>query len=666
MWPFNRRNPASPAPVQPDHLAETERRLRSRNAEMRRELSVRRLERQNRRLEEMLGTGSDFGFAQRWGDWLTRFQWGDWGTPFSGSGLDHRNGGNWPYFSSDEELSFLRSLGRLLVTRNLYAKCLLEAVTSYAIGTGMTIRVTERYKGADQGAVARVQAVVDEFIKRTRFGMRQQELFMRSRRDGEAFLRVFANDRGYCDVRFVWPEQVRTPAGRTGADSYFGVETEPGDMERVLGFWLSIEGAGSPIEPEYVSSAEMVHVKLNVDSGVKRGMPDFAFSMREISDAALKLCRNMGLGAAIREAFAYGRQHKGGVPMEAVDAFVSDQADYEVPRPYSPNSTRDVTVVEPGEIFDVPETMEFVSPPASEGAVGDVEIHQTLMHALAAYWNAPAWVASSNPNDMGAYTASLVAESPFVHRIERERERYVVAIESVFRRVLDVAESAGRLMPNDLDMAELQIEGKSIVQTDRAAETNRRATLYDKGVLSLQTWAQQEDLDFENEQTNRDALMKKAGPEAGAADVKVKTANDAIDKPNAADGNGQVGRDELVRMLGQTREAILGGMADRPAPVITVNAPPVNVTVEPPIIPAQAAPVVVVENEQPPAQPPITIIEAPKAVGSAGVTVHKVHRDASGNIAVMECENHTGTFEQVFDRDAEGRVVRAYVRRPNG
>src|SRR5262249_45315878 len=138
---------------------------------------------------------------------------------------------------------------------------------------------------------AAAQSVIDTFCDANNWGEREQECVRRCDRDGEAFVWLFHDGGGSCEGRFIEPEHVRSPSGRESAT--FGVETEPGDVEGVRGYWV-VKSPTVSLEPEFVEAEEIVHVKLNVDSTAKRGLPTF-MPVRKNLERANELLGNMSI-----------------------------------------------------------------------------------------------------------------------------------------------------------------------------------------------------------------------------------------------------------------------------------------------------------------------------------------------------------------------------------
>src|SRR6266404_1647109 len=110
---------------------------------------------------------------------------------------DRRYGQNYPFWNTETQLSLLRAQARLLCTMNGYAIGLLGGLQAYVIGDGFQYRVVEKKKhglskpGKPSSLVAEAQDIVEEFCAVNDWHHWEQELFWRSREDGEYFLRYY-------------------------------------------------------------------------------------------------------------------------------------------------------------------------------------------------------------------------------------------------------------------------------------------------------------------------------------------------------------------------------------------------------------------------------------------------------------------------------------------
>lgn len=350
---------------------------------------------------------------------------------------DHvdRSGSDWPFFRNENDLREMRSDSRLVVGDNDNAKGLLGGLRAYTIGYGPVTTVEMRdTDDEDSGPVDRVTDAIRGLETSFRWQLRCREAFNRSRRDGNCFLRIFPKGSDdsfeFPTIRFVWPEQIRQPPGVEEEWSY-GIKTDPDDAETVIAYAVfPLDGSE---EHEEVPAEEMVHFKINVDSGVKMGIPDFCLSTADRLQLHNELVENMGQGSANQAAIAYVRQHNN-QPASTVKVFAKNQADGKSDSPAT-GKFRFFKKIRPGTIIDTNQNTTFLNSPYNAGVAGHLNVSQMMIRNVCVRWNAPEWLGSSDASNNN-YASSLTAESPFVIRIIEEQGYYSAMFEELFSKAL--------------------------------------------------------------------------------------------------------------------------------------------------------------------------------------------------------------------------------------
>ena len=431
--------------------------------------------------------------------------------PYMAGNVGRRHGANYPFFLNLQQHGFLRDFSRLIVGQNMFAQGMLEALTSFIVGEGITWTVQQKANTEIiPELAAQAQAVLDGFLAASSWWQVEREAFARSRRDGEFFLRWFVDDVGSGEVRFVEPEQVIEPPNPTNEWS-LGCLNEEGDVAKILAYWVCYEHDSS--QGEEVPAEEMLHYKANVDSTIKRGMPDFSFGTREILDSAYKLLRNMSEGSAIQAAIAEIWQHETATQAQ-VQGFIDDQAAFVRTNPYTAK-TESIQKIAPGTRRDIPKGMTSIPPPYTAGVPGHVSVFESCLRSAAARWNAPEWIISSNAANMGAYTSSLVAESPFVMRGKAEQKAYIQTFRTMLWQVLQAAVGAGRLDERALTHLELQGKAPRIEIRNKLEQAQVDQVYVGLGVKSRQTVQLELGLDSEQELANQEEYNERFGAQGG-------------------------------------------------------------------------------------------------------------------------------------------------------
>lgn len=421
---------------------------------------------------------------------------GDWWGPV-GSGYARGSGGTLGPVN-EGSLRDLREECRRLSITNEFAINGIENRISYVVGSGHTYQAVARRQAsgenvdsAGEDIALRVQDLLDEFRHANRWHQRQQEVMRRLDRDGEALLRLFAAADGKTSVRFIEPDQVATPAGRSGDESAtFGVLTRAGDVEAVQGYF---------VDGQLVDAVQVQHRKANVDSNVKRGIPLY-MPVRSNLRRAEKLLRNMSVVAEIQSAIALIRKHRGAT-RTGVEQFVADNASGSTGS--TNGRTRSLTHYGPGTILDAPAGLEYDFPATGIDAGSFVDILQAELRAIAARLVMPEFMFTSNASNAN-FASTMIAEGPAVRMFQRLQAAMVEDDCELLWRVIDNAMQAGRLPSDTRTLVELQITPPSLQIRDRLQEAQVDKIAFKHGVLSRQTWSRHLGLDYEQEQTNRE------------------------------------------------------------------------------------------------------------------------------------------------------------------
>jgi hypothetical protein len=412
-----------------------------------------------------------------------------WWLPVGSANGASSRAGEGPF--NEHMLAELRNQCRRLAATNEFAINGHENRISYIVGPGHSYRAAV-CKGMDapHDAALAVQKLIERFARENRWQLRQQEIVRRLDRDGEAFLRFFADRDGMTRVRFIEPEQVGTPTELAADPSAsFGIQTETADVETVHGYY---------VDGEFVDAAEVQHRRANVDFNVKRGLPLYT-PVRKNLRRAERLLRNMSIVAEIQSAIALVRKHRG-ASRSGIEQFVAAGADATVNDSLSGRS-RHFSQYGPGTILDAPAGMEYDFPASGLDAASFVAVLQAELRAIAARLVMPEFMFTSDASNAN-YASTMVAEGPAMKMFERLQASMIEQDRAVMWRVVDNAIAAGELPDNTRDLVEIQIMPPSLHVRDQLQQAKVDRIAWRSGVLSPQTWSQHLGLDYDQEQKN--------------------------------------------------------------------------------------------------------------------------------------------------------------------
>ncbi|HEX5271641.1 MAG TPA: phage portal protein, partial [Gemmataceae bacterium] len=437
----------------------------------------------------------------------------------------------------------LRASARLICTLSTLAGGALRGLRSYVVGEGFTWRASARDDSVPKELVGAVQAAIDDFSDANEWPELQQELFMRSRRDGEYFLRNFDDSNGTLVVRTVEPEQVLEPVNYIPDTDSFGVFNDIDDLQTITGFWVSYDGDSG--NGEEVDAQDMVHVKCNVDRMVKRGLTDFSYDAYDNLKSAGRLLENMTEGGAIQASIALLRQHEGS-SSSVVSDFVTAAADYQQTNVMT-GATQNVERFYPGKIVDAPKGMQITSPAFGTNPQNFVSVLQASLRAVAVRWNAPEWLVSGDASNNN-YSSSITAESPFVKTCKCEQRFYGTRYRRTVWDAVRVRCEAGRLRAGGRTytyeevraLVDIQGEPPTIEVRNKQEEASTNATYVQARVKSVQTTQQELGLDSDQEARNIEEWDERFGGQGQQLPMPGQAGADGEGSP--FDQGGQTGQ----------------------------------------------------------------------------------------------------------------------------
>lgn len=392
-----------------------------------------------------------------------------------------------PYFN-EQQLADIRQQCRALAVANEFAINGHENRISYLVGSGHLYRASSRNGDlADEPLVRAVQAVLDEFIRTNHWHRRQQEIVRRKDRDGECFLRLFPMSDGTMRLRFVEPAEVAAPNERTADPSAsFGVQTDPRDVETVLGYWVN---------GRLVNAAEIQHRKANVDGNVKRGLPLF-YPVRKNLRRAEKLLRNMSVVAEIQSAIAIIRKHRSATAA-GLEQFVAGQADLTVSNGNASQASY-FRRYAPGTILDAMSGTDYEFPAAGIDAARYVCVLQAELRAIASRLVMPEFMLTSDASNAN-YASTMVAEGPAVKMFHRLQHELLEEDLELLWRVVGHAIDVGRLPGELIERVDIRGIPPGLAVRDRLKDAQADQILVRNGAMSVQTMSMRHGLDPDRE-----------------------------------------------------------------------------------------------------------------------------------------------------------------------
>lgn len=445
------------------------------------------------------------------------FMDGGYGTQYL-SRRDNRMAGEvLPLFINWAQLKMVRDRSRFICRNNEFAIAAINTHKSYVVGTGFTYTVQARSENTDPTLIQKVQDLVDLCCEHNRMPEIESEAIQRYHADGEWFWRVFRGSDGLLRVRFVEPELVRSPADDDTPANSFGIICKNEDIHDRTAYWV-IERPWESSTPTKVPAEQIIHVRANVESNSKRGLPT-VYAVEANLKSAEDVLASMIAVAKARSKIAVIRKVNDSPP-EAVEELNRKATDYTVSDPTSGARTN-ISHMGYGSILTSSGNIEYEFPAMNIGSADLVETLSANLRAIAARFGITETMMSTDASNNN-YASALVAEAPAVKTFERMQkligqtvaERRTRPERSILWMQIQHAVDLGLLPADTLERITIRAKGPGLVSRDYDREANTAKTYLDMGLWSPQTVTADSGKNFEEEQRNigkyKEELAQKA------------------------------------------------------------------------------------------------------------------------------------------------------------
>lgn len=513
------------------------------------------------------------------------------GAPFgtaTGTVSDRQHGRNVPLVWSELDLRGYRILSRQLCDSNQFAIGFLKLLSAFHIRKGYGWQAC--LKGAKKTPyptaagpvdplVEKAQQILDAWRDANQWPLLSREAFRRWCRDGEVFGRWFP--QGYGELsrfRFIEPEQVGSPTGDTSDIDSYGIETERGDVCTPTAYhvWKLDES----LEGDWVDADRIVHARKNVDSGIKRGLPDF-YPVAEDLDGVRRLLRGL-TASAIKQArtawiekfkSATVEQVRAQLPVYAAGGSNNLQL----------QGTDDVTraIIEQfgrfglngqalADVRKVEGDREFVPGPTTN-AGPLIEVEQAVLRGAGVVWNFPEYFSGDASNNN--FASSLVSGSPFTVTVESSQFEWGCVWERPAAiKALEFARDAGLLSYQEWSRLDVEVTEPAVVTPQPDKDTQTYVQQLQARIVSLDTVRQKLGYDpqHEAEGVKKDAATAPPPP-GGAPGAPGQEPPPDQGPPGGDGGGGPPGTDDpMAGLFGE--QAVAEGLTDAQYALLTVEA----------------------------------------------------------------------------------------------
>ena len=384
-----------------------------------------------------------------------------------------------------------------------HGRNIIRLFEKYVTGRGFSL--------TPKSTLEEVELVWNEFWKQNRMELKKKEIVRRTMRDGECFIRFF-KEQGKVSIRFMISQLVKDPEDRktTGANTIIssGIETSADDIERVLAYWY---------KEQRIPAEEVMHIKILVDSDVKRGRSllepiiDYLWMYRDWLKDRMKLNK-------IRATVALIKKVKG-TPTQAANI----KGDQETVNRLNPDGTPKQKAPVGVSVITTNQNVDYDLKSPNLQASDVQHDGRTILLSIAAGIGLPEYMITSDASN-GNYSSLMTAEGPAVMEFQDWQDFFALYFEEMFTLVIETAITASLIPESEMRTTkeyvkvegrpEQQVEKKEIIPTitecsitfpdivgrDIGAETTAIITQMREGLCSMQTASARLDLDYEDEQ----------------------------------------------------------------------------------------------------------------------------------------------------------------------
>ena len=403
--------------------------------------------------------------------------------------------------------------------RSPLMKGYLNSLSAFVIGQGPTIKVETEDEELDK----RANDWLDQFRMINQWDKREDELFDRTIRDGETFLRKFVQKkdgevpikltdkqqnrltqlqvsvgelkstlsapRGMVLIRLLAPEHIRDPIG-VFED---GIVTSAEDAGIVLGYIYAPDEADKQ-KTEFIPADEMMHTPIEVDSDVLRGRSLLEVLLEPNKKYEDWLGYRMALNMARSALFLFKKITGTPAQGEAIrDAAETTKED--------PINDRRLKMLKPMTVVHHGPGIEYDLQSPNMQAQDAQHDGKSLLLFMAAGAGLPDYMFTADASGSN-YASSLVAEGPAFRTFKDWQDTFTPVFETPHRWALVEGAKAGQIRGLTAKKAEtinISVEWPKISVREELAHTQRNAILNAEGILSKEGWSIDEGVDHKTE-----------------------------------------------------------------------------------------------------------------------------------------------------------------------
>jgi hypothetical protein len=311
--------------------------------------------------------------------------------------------------------------------KNAHARNIVRLITKYVVGRGFSV--------TPESTVPMVREYWDLFKKVNKMILKRREIVRRALSTGEAFLRFFPpSDTDVPLIRFMNPDYIQEPddpklKALIKGNASHGIETNSDDIEDVLAYWY---------KGERIDASEVYHIKILVDSDVKRGRSYLEVVLPLLAMYTGWLKDRMKLNK-VRAVVGLLRKVTGGSSTQTAN--IADQD--KTTKNTNPDGSSQMRMPEGVSVFTTKNVDYDMKSPNLQAS--DVQHDgRALLLAVSAGVGLPEFMVTSDASN-SSYASTMVAEGPAVMEIEDWQDFFGFHFGEIFKKVIETGIASGQI-----------------------------------------------------------------------------------------------------------------------------------------------------------------------------------------------------------------------------
>ena len=385
----------------------------------------------------------------------------------------------------EEDRIDARTRARKLAVCNPHAVNMLRLLEIYVTGPGLMVSAVPHWPGADEQD-QKLAMVCDhlwsEFLSANRSHFSYREFARRTWRDGECFLRLYAESETGPTVRFLDPETIGDTAEHKGTQ---GILTLANDVEHPIAYLRIDPAAGELLER--IPAEEVLHTRINADSNQKRGLTWFA-PVIEVLGQFDRWMETSLIARKLQASIVLWRKVTGGTDSSIVADVGERGPIYDngsiIPR----EKYRAGTILTTSEGTD----LQFLNP--TTNFRDGVPLGRLMLLSAAAGTGLPEYMLTSDASNAN-YASTLVAEGPAVKLFQSEQQFFAGEWNRLWNWVLSQHVASGQLPADVFERIKPEWTFPNLAARDRPRERQADLRLQRAGILSKAEVARRDNAD---------------------------------------------------------------------------------------------------------------------------------------------------------------------------